>query len=127
MMRRNAHRQRSELHQNRRSCVFRLDPETFRILSHNRSKAILDYHKMPEKDITLATLKTNMRTSKSKSASTPKSTVLALRKLEKKVNALDKRVRQLQEEKDDVLTEEDIKAIRKAEAEYRAGKTVRIA
>ncbi len=82
---------------------------------------------MPEKDITSATLKTDMRTSKSKSASTPKSTVLTLRKLEKRVNALDKRMRQLQEEKDDVLTEEDIKAIRKAEAEYRAGKTVRIA
>ncbi len=81
---------------------------------------------MPEKDITLATLKMDMRTSKPKSAPAPESVVLALRKLEKRVNALDKRMRQLQEEKDDVLTAEDIKALDRAEEEYRSGRSVRL-
>ncbi len=82
---------------------------------------------MPEKDITAAILKTDMRTSKPKKSVAHKSIVLGMRKLEKRVNALDKQVRMLQEDKDDVLTEEDIEALDKAEEEYRSGRTVRLA
>jgi len=87
---------------------FRPSPEIFRIRTHNCSKAILNYHNIPEKDITLATLKTDMR------------------KLKERMAKVEKRVNQIPDDLDGPLTPEEIASLDRAEEAYRSGRTVRI-
>jgi len=55
---------------------------------------------------------------------TRKTVVAEVRTLQQQVRRLERQVRRLEDERDDILTEEDIRALNEAEEDYRAGRTV---